>query len=600
MESITKYLTLVGKEVDGRYTVRDIIGIGGMAVVLKAYDNVMQRDVALKILNDELKSDDAAVRRFVNESKAVAMLSEPHIVSIYDVAFNDNLQYIAMEYVDGVTLKAYMADKLPLSVSEALHFTEQILLALEHAHEKGVVHRDIKPQNILLLDGENIKVADFGIAQLPTGENIEQEKEVIGTINYISPEQVSAQPTDFHTDLYSLGIMLYEMVTGRLPFIADNPKEVARMQREELPPAPSTFNASIPPALDQLILKSIQKKPEDRFRSAHSVLRAIQTVRNNPDAIFDAAAPYAAAEENNNPQEQIQLGPIREEILPENEPETRVVMKTVYKRPRRSAFPIIVGVFSSFMLIAAILILRFFMYYFNFTSNAVSETMTVPDLVGQIYNAALKESLRDERVNIRAADIEYDYNSNQPINTILSQSPAAGSQKKIGGNQFYDVKLVISGGHKAIQLPDYSITAAKDAKKALESLKLSYKEVAEYSDTVIAGYVIRTVPEAGSYLNENEQVVVYVSKGQSLNYTAMPDLVGRTLNEAKNQLQKEEIVLGSVIRQPSSHPSNTVISQSIAAGYEVVKKYTVVDIVVSIYMPNYSDDIQSNVPKGSS
>ncbi len=596
MESVTKYLALIGKVVDGRYTVREVIGIGGMAIVLKAYDNIMNRDVALKILNDELHSDEDAIRRFVNESKAVAMLSEPHIVSIYDVAFTDTLQYIAMEFVDGTTLKDYMKNKLPLSVQEALHYTEQILMGLEHAHEKGIVHQDIKPQNILLLDGGHIKVADFGIAKLPTGDET-TNGQIIGTINYISPEQVSAEPTDFHTDLYSLGVMLYEMITGKLPFIADNPKEVARMHKEVQPLPPSHWNTSIPHGLNQLILKALQKKQSDRFRSAHSMLRAVQMIKNNPDAVFDPS-------DQTKPEENTAFAPAMgtglEATVPTetttSKPETRKVMKKIYKRPRRPFFPVIFGVFVSFFIVAGILGLRFAMFYFNFKSNSVSETLTVPDLVGQVYSAALKESLQGEHVAIKSANIQYDYNSAYPVNTIIEQSPVAGSVKKISGNQYYEIKLIVSGGHKSIQMPDLSITPVTDAKKKIESLQLQYKEVGEYNDSVIAGYVIRTEPASGSYLNEDEEVIIYVSKGQGLSYTEMPNLVGRTLSEAKNQLQKEELVVGKITRKPSDQPNNTVISQSVTVGQEVVKKYTVVDIVVSIYMPDYSDNINANNP----
>ena len=286
MEATQRFEKYVGQVFDGRYRIQKIIGIGGMAVVFEAEDFVMKRTVALKLLKDEINNDVQSVRRFINESRAVAMLNHPNIVAIYDVTVKDDLKYIVMENIRGITLKSYMNRKGVLNVKEALSFTEQILMALEHAHSKGIIHRDIKPQNIMLLRNGTIKVADFGIAKLPDVNETqeEQNKKAIGTVYYISPEQASGKPIDARSDLYSLGVMLYEMVTGRLPFRSEQLLNVAKMQVNEKPVPPSKRNAAVPKGVEQLILCAMEKDPAKRFQSAKEMLRVVTQLKNNPQA----------------------------------------------------------------------------------------------------------------------------------------------------------------------------------------------------------------------------------------------------------------------------------------------------------------------------
>ena len=248
----------VGKRLDGRYEIIEIIGVGGMAVVYKAFDNIDNRIVAVKVLKDEFLQNEEFRRRFKNESKAIAVLSHPNIVKIYDVSYGDNLQYIVMEYVDGITLKEYIEQQGRLDIREAIYFVTQILRALQHAHDKGIVHRDIKPQNIMLLSDGTIKVTDFGIARFSRSETRTMTDGAIGSVHYISPEQAKGSVTDAKTDLYSVGVVLYEMLTGKVPFQSDNAVSVALMQLQNDPVRPRELNPDIPVGLEQIIIRAMQ------------------------------------------------------------------------------------------------------------------------------------------------------------------------------------------------------------------------------------------------------------------------------------------------------------------------------------------------------
>ena len=265
MEGYERY---VGQVLDNRYRIEKIIGMGGMAVVFRAEDLLMRRIVAVKILKDDIARDEVSVKRFINESKAVSMLSHPNIVTIYDVSVRSDAKYIVMEYIEGITLKNYMTKKGKLEFREIIMYTEQVLRALEHAHQKGIVHRDIKPQNIMLLKNGIIKVMDFGIAKLPNAETVTVKDSAIGTVYYISPEQASGKPIDARSDIYSLGVMMYEMATGKLPFTADSPVSVALKQINDTAKPVKEEMPSLPLGLSQIIARAMDKDPDMRRRAA--------------------------------------------------------------------------------------------------------------------------------------------------------------------------------------------------------------------------------------------------------------------------------------------------------------------------------------------
>ena len=271
----------IGKRLGGRYDIKELIGVGGMANVYKATDIIEDKIVAVKILKDEYLSNDEFLRRFRNESKAIAVLSHPNIVKIFDVSLGDGIQYIVMEYVDGLTLKEYIEQQHVLRWKEAVHFTVQILRALQHAHDKGIVHRDIKPQNIMLLQDGTIKVMDFGIARFARDDGRTVTDKAIGSVHYISPEQARGDVTDEKSDIYSVGVMLFEMLTGKLPFDADSAVSIALMQMQAIPKMPRQLNETIPEGLEEITVRAMQKDPSQRYQSAAEMLRDIDEFKRN-------------------------------------------------------------------------------------------------------------------------------------------------------------------------------------------------------------------------------------------------------------------------------------------------------------------------------
>ncbi|MBD5159697.1 MAG: serine/threonine protein kinase, partial [Ruminococcus sp.] len=276
----------IGKKLDGRYEITELIGVGGMAEVYKGIDVMDHKEVAIKILKKEYAENEEFLRRFRNESKAIAVLSHPNIVKIYDVGFSDKIQYIVMEYIDGITLKEYIEEEKVLTWKDTVHFVIQILRALHHAHDKGIVHRDIKPQNIMMFTDGTIKVMDFGIAKFAREEGKTATDQAIGSVHYISPEQAGGDVTDARSDIYSVGAMMYEMLTGSKPFDNDNPVAIAVMHMQDIPERPRALNQDIPDGLEEIVLRAMEKDPEDRYQSTAEMMSDLDAFKVNPNMTF--------------------------------------------------------------------------------------------------------------------------------------------------------------------------------------------------------------------------------------------------------------------------------------------------------------------------
>lgn len=507
----------IGQVFDNRYRIDKVIGVGGMAVVFEAYDHIMKRSVAVKMLKEEIAHDAQSVKRFINESKAVAMLSHPNIVKIYDVSVKENRKYIVMERVEGITLKNYLNKKGTLGLREMLQYTEQILLALEHAHSKGVIHRDIKPQNILLLKNGVIKVTDFGIAKLPNAETVTMTDKAIGTVYYISPEQASGKKVDRRTDLYSLGVLMYEMTTGRLPFTSDSPVSVALMHVKDQPKRPCEIVPSIPKGLEQIILAAMEKRPDKRVQSASQMLRLLERVKKNPDMVFKT---------KKEPGEITKL----DMSLKKSHTATQ-------QQVSRSMFPIVAGVTCAFAIVAAITMVYLVLQIVNKPSE--QESITIDNFVGREYNDELYKELVDGYYDV---NVEFKF-SEEPENTVIAQSIPSGNSKKVTVNNpesYIDLTITVSKGIQSYRLSDYSGQRKEDVISDLRSKNLIVYEddiASVFDEKYEAGEVISTEPAAGSEVKVGDVVKLTVSKGKEMETFTVPDFSGMTRKEVENALR---------------------------------------------------------------
>ena len=544
MENYEKY---VGMIFDGRYRIQRIIGLGGMAVVFEAEDLLMHRTVAVKMLKEGVGDDATSVKRFINESKAVSMLSHPNIVSIYDVSVREDLKYIVMEHIRGITLKNYMSRKGKLPVREAVNFTEQILRALDHAHSKGIIHRDIKPQNIMLLKNGMIKVADFGIAKLPSAETVTVTDKAIGTVYYISPEQASGKPIDPRSDLYSVGVMLYEMVTGTLPFSADSPVSVALMQIHNTPRPPRALCPELPLGLQQIILRAMEKDPDRRYQSAREMLRHIVALKNNPDTIFNLSGAQKEEEE--------------EDPMPMRK-----------RKEKATMLPIITGVLTAFLLVGAVTGFYIMSRVIKAQKADAAQTIKVGNFVGQVYSEEMQASMPAEY----HVTVEYRYDEESEPDTILEQDPKPGEQRNvIAGKQYCELTLTLSRGAQSFALENYAILDARMVSLEMERLGLKSTVTEEYNDTVLEGYVIRTEPAAGETVTSGDMITLVVSKGQKVEYVSVPDFRGMARADALRLLYSTPLSLGKVTYVKSELEEGSVVSQSRPVGTQVPSGATI-------------------------
>ena len=541
MDNYEKY---VGQIFDNRYRIERVIGIGGMAIVFKATDLLMRRVVAVKILKDEIAGDEPSVKRFINEYKAIAMLSHPNIVNIYDVSVRENIKYIVMEYVDGITLKNYMRHREVLNLRE---------IALDHAHKKGIIHRDIKPQNIMLLKNGIIKVMDFGIAKLPNAETVTLTDKAIGTVYYISPEQVEGGQIDSRSDLYSLGVMLYEMATGQLPFTADTPVSVALMQVNETAVPPREINPQIPVGLEQIICRAMEKNPDERYQSAEEMLAHIQKLRENPRVVFRENS--RAVKKAGNGAKKVKKG-------------------------SRTMFPIIMGVTMAFLIVAGISVYYIVDKLFINSPANNYQTISVQDFVGNMYTDELQNFLAGS-MQYTLGNVSYKYSDSIPEGQIMDQTPKAGESKKIlAGKQKCAVSLVISKGTETVVLEDYTVRDYREADAALRKLGLKCETEQVASEYYAVGYVVKTEPAAGTVLNIGDTVKLYVSQGSQNQMVMVPAFSGLSEAEALVKLIENDLRPGKVTYRQSSQAAGTVIEQS-ADAYKEIVKYAEIDFVVS-------------------
>lgn len=533
----------VGKRLDGRYEIQEIIGVGGMSVVYKAYDNIDDRIVAVKILKEEFLNNEDFKRRFKNESKAIALLSHENIVKVYDVNFGEKLQYIVMEYIDGITLKEFINKQGSITWNDALFFMTQILKAVQHAHDKGIVHRDIKPQNIILLPNGNLKVTDFGIARFSRSDTKTLTEQAIGSVHYISPEQAKGEYTDEKADIYSIGVVLYEMLSGKVPFEADSAVSVALMQVNKNAEDLRSANPDIPYGLEQICFHAMQKNPADRYQSATEMLLDLEEIIKDPSKTFNYINNSAANEEIN------EIEPIvdnDEEYYDEEEYEDP-------SRKRKIAFAVVSGIVVLIAAIVAIIMM--------FTSGFNTKTQKLQNFVGFSY-----DQLQDNEAYDYEFIAEYEKSDQYDPGTVIRQSPEAGAKVMEGSK----VTLVVASSDKDIAMPNVYGLSLELAQQTLQLEGLqSFKTMNIASENVEEGKVIYTDPKAATIVSAEQEITIYVSSGPSttvIETITVPDVLGLSQSGARAFLEKYGFTNISFVTQDDAIKKGVVISQSPSAG----------------------------------
>lgn len=531
-----------GMMLDGRYELVELIGSGGMAVVYKAMCHRLNRYVAVKIMRPELAKNEKFRRRFQTESQAIAKLSHPNIVGVYDVSRTDHIEYIVMELIDGITLKQYLQDHGPIDAPQAVDFSLQIARALSHAHGKGIVHRDIKPQNILVVEDGVIKVADFGIANLQS-EVPDVENEAIGSVHYISPEQARGLPVDGRSDIYSLGIVMYEMLSGKLPFDGDDDRTVALKHLSAVPTPLREITPSVPEALEKIVMKAMNASLDERYQTADALvadLEALQkTINGSLDILEGGVAPLSIA------------GELRKED---------------YIRRRRRAHR--VSMLSGFFgVMAAILIIAVFLWnYFLSDIFVVNQRVAIPNFVGSNYETIINSKEFKDKFNF---ELIYEIDPNVERGIIIGQSPDAGKSYMLTSDGI-NVTLTVSTGVMLTEIPNLLNYDYREATSELEKLGFVVDKTFADSDDFPADSVMQISPSPGEKLPAGATVYLTISQGAKTETVIMPYLVGKDYATAEAELAAARLTLVSVSYvYNSTIPENYVVSQTVEAGTEI-------------------------------
>ncbi len=553
----------IGKKLDGRYEITELIGVGGMADVYKATDIIDNKIVAVKILKKEFAENEEFLRRFRNESKAIALLSHPNIVKVHDVGFSDKIQFIVMEYIDGITLKEYIENEKVLTWKDSVHFIIQILRALQHAHDRGIVHRDIKPQNIMLFTDGTIKVMDFGIAKFAREDGRTATDQAIGTVHYISPEQARGDVTDEKSDIYSVGVMLYEMLTGQKPFDTDNPVTVAVMHMQNTAERPRAINPDIPAGLEEIILRAMEKDAENRYQTASDMIRDIEAFKANTQMTFGYYV-EDVPEESDTPTQFYNTASVTAVAAANDDDDAYDVNdddeddddyyddeEEEEDEPRSLFIPVMTAVTIAFIVVAVFFVLWLVKGVIN---NEVKQTKyEMPNLVGMNYYEAKDEY---EYLDIQINDTEF---SAYEKDAIYEQDITIGDAVTSGQTVYVNVSLGIS----MIEVPDVTNIYYEYAKKMLDQQGFKVEERYELSpDNIDASNVIRTEPAAGEEAESGSTVIMYISKGANTDDIVIQDMVGWTLDQATQLLTYVGLKI-ETIDEASVEEENTVIAQSI-------------------------------------
>lgn len=572
-------MNLVGRVIGNRYEIIEKIGEGGMATVYKAKCNILKRYVAVKVLRDEFTTDEEFIKRFNTEAQAAASLTHPNIVSIYDVGHEESIYYIVMELVQGKTLKEMINEDGALPWKWALNVSIQVASALEMAHKNNIVHRDIKPHNIIITEDGIAKVTDFGIAKAVSNSTITAFGTTIGSVHYFSPEHARGGYTDAKSDLYSLGVVMYEMLTGRVPFDADTPVSVALKHMQEKPVEPIKLNPTIPYAVNKIIMKAMEKDPNERYQSATEMLKDLSMALKNPEGDFveqkDFTKQYTQRIPTLGEQDYINNENIDEEEG-QDEPEK--------KMSKKKKAIIITSIILGIILIP---IIGFFGAK-AIMDAGVPDDIDLPNLVGK--------TLEEANAEIEGTDIKLErteeFNAEVEAGKIISQDPPFVEGYTVKENS--TIKIVVSKGTEKVIVEDVKGKTYEEAAQILDNANLKVERVDQTSQTVEAGIVIDQEPGEDEEVNAGDTVTLYVSSGTGIKQVEVENLVGKTEEEATSILTKAGLKVNVGYKEDSSKATDIVLSQDPAAG-ETVDEGTTVTIVVNTYRKPQTATIYVNV-----
>ena len=573
----------IGKMLDNRYELIELIGRGGMANVYKAKCHRLNRMVAVKILKSDLADNAEFRRRFRDESQAVAKLSHANIVSVYDVSRSDDMEYIVMELIDGITLKQYMERRGQMDWREALHFVTQIMRALSHAHSRGIIHRDIKPQNIMVLRDGSVKVADFGIACLAdAAQTLTQE--ALGSVHYISQEQARGDRIDARSDIYSSGVVLYEMLTGRLPFEGDSAVSVAIQHLSSVPLSPRDINENVPEALELICMKAMNPNPDRRYASAEAMLEDLEKFRKDPSTNMEYIRAELKEKDDVEPTQPIPADEVASAVR-----KTRKTDEKPLQENNKMNKKLLFGIIGGF---AALLILIFaaFKIFGNF-GDSENGTYVVPDIRG--YTVEQAENLPGVKgiftIEVLGSKPSTQYEPGQ----IMEQDPAKDHTRKNN----LTIKVYLCAEEQKYYMPNLIGYDSREAKLLLDNmdieLNVTFKET--YDDQVPAGQVISTTPASDSELKKGNNVLVFVSLGKETKPVTVPSFIGMTLENAIAKAQELGLSVGGTTYQTSDVTVGKVIDQSLAVN-STVEEGTAISFTVSKGQETPVDDPTDNPP----